>query len=86
MQHEERIPYDIVLKRAERGVIAMTGNSGIEPMSIHLGDRKIHNSTTTRERLDEFQVTLLPHPSYSFDISSFDFCSFSRSKDAMEGQ
>jgi hypothetical protein len=67
-------------------VIAITGNSGIERMLIDLGDRKGLNSTTTMERLDEFQVTLLPHPSYSFGISSCEFFSFGRSKDAMRGQ
>jgi hypothetical protein len=41
MQDEETILYDIVLKRAKRAVIAMTGKSGIERMPIHLGDRKV---------------------------------------------
>jgi hypothetical protein len=30
MQDEEAILYDIVLQRAKRAVIAITGNSGIE--------------------------------------------------------
>jgi hypothetical protein len=77
MQHEETILYDIVLKRAKCMLIAITGKSGIERMLIHLGDRKGHNSTRTKKRLDEFQVTLLPHPPHSLDISSSDFSSFS---------
>jgi hypothetical protein len=43
MQDEEPICCDIVLKRAKRVVIAITGKSGIESMLIHLGDRKGHN-------------------------------------------
>jgi hypothetical protein len=86
MQDEEEILYDTVLKRAKRAVIAITGKSGIQGKLIHLGNRKGHNSTRTMERLDEFQVTLLPHPPYSLDISSSDFSSFRRGKDAMRGQ
>jgi hypothetical protein len=70
MQNREAIFCDSVLKRAKRAVIAITGKSGIERMLIHLGDRKDHDSTTTMERLDEFQVTLLHHPPYSLNISS----------------
>jgi endonuclease IV len=86
MQDEEAILYDIVLKRAKRAVIAITGKSGIERMLIHLDDRKGHNSARTMERLDEFQVTVSAHPPYFLDISSSDFFSFSRSKDAMRGR
>jgi hypothetical protein len=86
MQDEETILYDIVLKRAKRAVTAITGNSGIERMLIHPGDRKGHNSTRTLERLDEFQDTLLPYPPYSLDISSSDFSSLGRGKDATRGQ
>jgi hypothetical protein len=86
MQDEETILYDIVLKRAKRAVISITGKSGIERMLIHPGDRKGHNSTRSMERLDEFQDTLLPYPPYSLDISSSDFFSFGRGKDAMRGQ
>jgi hypothetical protein len=67
MQNEKAILYDMVLKRAKRGVLAIPGKSGIERMLIHLGDRKDYNSTTTMERLDEFQATLLPHPPYSLE-------------------
>jgi hypothetical protein len=65
MQDEEEILCDIVLKRAKRAVIAITGKSGTERMLIHLGDRKGHNSITTIERLHEFQVTLLRDPPYT---------------------
>jgi hypothetical protein len=85
MQAEEVILYDIVLKRAKRGVIAITGKNGIERMSTHLDDRTGHNSTRIMERLDQFQVTLLLHPLCSLDISSSEFSSFSRGKDAMRG-
>jgi hypothetical protein len=78
MQDEEAVLYDIVLKRVKRAVMAITGKSEIERLLIHPGDGKDHNSTTTMERLDEFQVTLLPHPPCSLDISSCDFSSFSR--------
>jgi hypothetical protein len=53
---------------------------------MRLDDRTIHNWTTTMERLDGFQVTLLPYPRYFPNRSSFDFFSFGRSKDAMRGQ
>jgi hypothetical protein len=86
MQDEEAILYDIVLKRAKRAVIAIIGKSGIEQRLIHLADRKCHNSTRTMERLDEFQITLLLHPPSSLNISSSDFSSLSRSKDAMRSQ
>jgi hypothetical protein len=86
MQDLEAILSDIVLKRTKRAVIAMTGKSGIERMLVHPGDRKGHNSIRAMESLDEFQVTLLPDPPYSLEISSSDFSSFGRRKDAMRGQ
>jgi hypothetical protein len=86
MQDEEVILSDIVLKRAKRAVIAITGKSGIERMLIHRGDRKGDNSRKTMERSDAFQVTLLPHPPYSLEISSYDFSSFGRAKNAMRRQ
>jgi hypothetical protein len=85
MQNEEASLSDIVLRRTKRGVIAIAGKSGIERMLIHLGDRKGDNSTGTMGRLDEFQVTLLRHAPYSLDISSCDFSSFSRGRDATRG-
>jgi hypothetical protein len=80
MQYVEAIFHDIVLKRAKRAVIILTGKNGIERKLIQPGDRKGQNSTMTMERLDEFQVTLLPDRPYSLDISSCDFSSFCRSK------
>jgi hypothetical protein len=74
------------LSRGRRAVIAITGNSGIEGMLIHPGNRKGHNSIRTMERVDEFQVTLSPHLSYSLNISFRDFSSFIRGKDAMRSQ
>jgi hypothetical protein len=41
MQDEEAMLYEIVLKSAERAVIAITGKNGIERMLIHLRDRKV---------------------------------------------
>jgi hypothetical protein len=86
MQNEERTLYAILLKRAKRAMIAITGKTGIERMVIQLRNRKGHNSATSLERLDEFHVTLVSHPPYSLDISSCDFSSFGRSKDAIRGQ
>jgi hypothetical protein len=86
MQDEKAMRYDIVLKGAKRTMIPITGKSEIERRLIQLGDLKGQNSTTTMERLDEFQATLLPHPPYSLDISSSDFSSFSWGKNAMGGQ
>jgi hypothetical protein len=86
MQNEEIKFCDLVLKRAKRMVIAITGPKPTERMLIHLGDGKGHNSIRAMERLDEVQDTLLPHPAYSLDISSSDFSSFSRGKEAMRGQ
>jgi hypothetical protein len=86
MQDEEAILYGIVLKSSKGAVVAITGKSGIERILIHLGDRTGYNSRTTMKRLDKFQVTLLPYLPYSLDISSCDFSSFRRSKDAMRGR
>jgi hypothetical protein len=82
MQDKETILSDIVLKKANRAVIAITGKSRIERMLIHLGDPKGHNTTTTMERLDEFRVTVLPDPSHSLAISFCDLFSFDPSKNA----
>jgi hypothetical protein len=73
-------------EKAKRVVIAITGKSGIERMLIHRVDQKGDTSTTTMDRLDEFQVTLLPHPPHSLDISSCDFSFCGRDKHAMRGQ
>jgi hypothetical protein len=43
MQDEEVILHDIVLKMTKRAVMAIPGKTGIERMSINLGDRKLHN-------------------------------------------
>jgi histone-lysine N-methyltransferase SETMAR len=43
------------------------------------------NSAKTTKRLEEFQVTQLPHPPYSPDISPCDFCLFDRSENETRG-
>jgi hypothetical protein len=55
-------------------------------MLIRLDERKVHTSIKNMDRLDEFQVILLPRPPYSSDISSSDFSSFRWSQDAMRDQ
>jgi hypothetical protein len=67
-------------------VIAILGKSGIDQVGIRLDDRKVPNPTKTMDRLDEFQVTPLPHPSYSPNISSFNFLSFGWRKGSVQAQ
>jgi hypothetical protein len=64
---------DVVLEEAQRAVTADGEN--------YMDDCKVHNPAKTTERLDECQVTRLPHPPYSRD-----FWVFGWSKNEMRGQ
>jgi hypothetical protein len=57
---------DVVFEEDKRAVIAINKKSGIEEVMIHMDNCRVHNSA---ERLEEFQVTQLPHPLYSPNIS-----------------
>jgi hypothetical protein len=77
---------DVVLGEAKRAVTTIAGESGIELMKIHMDNCKVHNSAKTTERLDEFQITRLPHPAYSRDISPCDFWFFGWTKNELQGK
>jgi hypothetical protein len=64
---------DAVLEETKRVMTVMTRQSGIEGTMIQMENCKVHNSAKTIERLDEFQVTRVPHPPYSPDILPCDF-------------
>jgi hypothetical protein len=64
---------DVVLEEAMPSVTAITNKSGVEGTLIHMGDDKVHNCARTMKRLQEFQVTLLAYPPYSYDVSPEDF-------------
>jgi histone-lysine N-methyltransferase SETMAR len=54
-------------------------------MMIHLHNCKVHNSERTTRQFHDFQVTRLPHPPYSPDISPCDFWFFGWSREQMRG-
>jgi hypothetical protein len=76
---------DVVLETAQRSVRAITGKSGIEGMMIHMDTCKGHNSASTTQRLEAFQVIRLADPPCSPDISPCDSWFFGWSKDMMKG-
>ena len=77
---------DTILEGTNKAVASFPEKSGMEGMMIHLDNCKVHNSRKTTERLDAFQVTRLPHPPYSPDISPCDFWFFGWSKNEMRGR
>jgi histone-lysine N-methyltransferase SETMAR len=77
---------DVGLEATKRAVIAITGESGIECMIIHMDNRKGHYWAKMTERLEEFEPTGLFHPPYSPEISPCDFWFFVWSKNEMRGQ
>jgi histone-lysine N-methyltransferase SETMAR len=76
---------DVVLQETLEGVRSVSDESGIERMMIHLDNCKVHNSARTTKQFQDFQVTRLPHPPYSPDISPCDFWFFGWSKGEMRG-
>jgi hypothetical protein len=53
-------------------VIGITKNCGIERGVIHMDNGKFHNYARSMKRLEKFQVTPLPRPPYSSDVSPVD--------------
>ena len=76
---------DVVLQETREILTSIPEKSGIEGMMIHLDNCKVHNSARTTPQFQDFQVTRLPHPPYSPDISPCDFWFFGWSKEQMRG-
>jgi histone-lysine N-methyltransferase SETMAR len=76
---------DVVLQETRESLTSIPEKSGIEGMMIHLDTWKVHNSARTTLQFQDFQVTRLPHPTYSPDISPCDFWFFGWSKEQMRG-
>jgi hypothetical protein len=78
--------YDVVPEEARQAATAITKKSGIEKVMIHMDLCKGHNSAKITKRLEEFQVTRLPHPTYSPDTSPYHFWFFGWSKHVMHAE
>jgi histone-lysine N-methyltransferase SETMAR len=76
---------DAILQETREALTSIPEKSGIEGMMIHLDNCKVHNSARTTLQFEDFQVTRLPHPPYSPDISPCDFWFFGWSKEQMRG-
>jgi hypothetical protein len=76
---------DVVLQETREALTSIPEKNGIEGMMIHLNNCKDHNSGRTALQFQDFQVTRLPHPTYSPDISPCDFRFFGWSKEQMRG-
>jgi histone-lysine N-methyltransferase SETMAR len=76
---------DVVLQETREALASISEKSGIEGMMIHLDDCKVHNSGRTTRQFQDFQVTRLPHPPYSPDISPCEFLFFGWSKEQIRG-
>jgi hypothetical protein len=77
---------DAVVEEAEWAMMAITGESWIEGMMISMDNCELRNSAKTIERLEEFQLTKLPHLLDSLDISPWDFWFVRWNKNEMSGQ
>jgi histone-lysine N-methyltransferase SETMAR len=55
-------------------------------LMVHVDNAPVHNSRMTRNFLEHNPLKKLPHPPYSPDISSWDFCLFGKVKGALIGQ
>jgi hypothetical protein len=64
---------DVVLEEAKRSATAITGKSGIEGVTMHTDNCRVHNSARTTQRLEEFHVIRFAHPRYSHEVSLCDF-------------
>jgi hypothetical protein len=60
---------DVLLQETREALTSTPEKTGIEGRIIHLDNCKAHNSGRTRLQFQDFQVTGLPHPPYSPDIS-----------------
>jgi histone-lysine N-methyltransferase SETMAR len=67
---------DVVLQETKEALTSIPGKSGIEGMMIHSDNCIVHNSGRTTRQFQDFQVTRLPHPPDSPDISPCDFWFF----------
>jgi histone-lysine N-methyltransferase SETMAR len=76
---------DAVLQETREALTSIPEKSGIEGMMIHLDNCKVHNSGRTTLQFQDFQVTRLPHPPDSPDISPCDFWFFGWSTEHMRG-
>jgi hypothetical protein len=76
---------EVVREEARMAVITITKKSGIEEVMIHMEYCKVHNSAKTTKQLEKLQVTRLPYPPYSPDISPCDVWLFGWNKDVMQG-
>jgi hypothetical protein len=76
---------DVVLQETRETLTSILEKSGIEGMMIHLDNCKVHNSVRTTLQFKDSQVTRLPQPPYSSDISPCDFWFFGWSKEQMRG-
>jgi hypothetical protein len=74
---------DVVFQETREPLRSIPEKSGIEGMMIHLDNCEVHNSGRTTLQFQDFQVTGLPNPPYSPDISPCDFWFFGWSKEQM---
>jgi hypothetical protein len=74
---------DVVLQETREALTSIPEKSGIEGMMIHLDNCKVHNSGRTTRQFPDLQVTRLPHPPHSPDISPCDSWFFGWSKEQM---
>jgi hypothetical protein len=63
---------DVVLQETQEALTSIPEKSGSEGMMIHLDNSKAQNSARTTLQCHDFQVTRLPHPLISPDISPSD--------------
>jgi hypothetical protein len=76
---------DVVLEETREALTSIPEKSGIEGMMIHLDNCRVHNSGRTTLQFQDSQVTRLPHPTCSPDISPCDVWFFGWSKGQMRG-
>jgi hypothetical protein len=74
-----------ILQETKQALRLIPEKNGIKAIMIHLDNCKVGNSARTVLQFDDFQITRLPHPPDSHDISPYDFWFFAWSKDQMRG-
>jgi histone-lysine N-methyltransferase SETMAR len=77
--------YGVILQETKHALTLIPEKSGIKRIIIHLDNCKGYNSARTTLQFHDFQVTRLPHPPESPDISPYNFWFFGWSKDQMRG-
>jgi histone-lysine N-methyltransferase SETMAR len=78
--------YVETLKKLKKRFRRVRPYKDVTKVLLHHDNARPHTGLLTREAITKLQWTVLPHPPYSPDLASSDYCLFSPLKDAIYGK